>query len=260
MSDDQPIETVGTDPKPAVFSGGAIFASVFLGIFVGLIGGNIVAPVVGIDESLGVVSVGVAVFLLLEALFYVGNRRGAVRFHRDRVRFDDDAVAYDDVSAAVRMDGFSRGLFGTADYELIAHGEENLRLRYVADPDEVERVLDDRIPSPRERLSAADTGDHDEYRKSRYLTSPWNFWGYWDEEAAVPESAVVEDDALEAVMDVEPSDADLDELDDVDMDAADGLSDIDAGDVGADSDGGGFDGSGDFDGGGFDGGGGGGGE
>ncbi|WP_424017917.1 hypothetical protein ACOZ4N_18910 [Halorientalis pallida] len=253
MSGAQPITTVETDPKPAVFSGGAIFMAGFFGVLGGLFGGDFVASLVGVEESVGTILAGVGVFLLLEALFYVGNRRGAATFYRDRVRFNDDAVAYDDVSAAVRMDSLSRGLFGTADYELIAHGEENLRLRYVTEPDEVERVLDDRLPSPEERLSAADTGDHDEYRRSRYLTSPWNFWDYWDEEEPVPESAVVEDDVLERVMDVDPGDADLDELDDVDMDAADGLGDIDAGDVGADS--GGADG-----GGGFDGGGGGGGE
>jgi len=56
-----------------------------------------------------------AVFVLLELLFYVGNRRGSVAFYDDHVEFDGETLDYADVSAAVHGQSFAHGLFDTAD-------------------------------------------------------------------------------------------------------------------------------------------------
>jgi uncharacterized membrane protein YgcG len=258
MSAGEVIVTVETDPKAAVVHGGSIIGAGMVGAAAGFVAGPVVATTVGLGTQAGMLATGVVVFVLVEALFYVGNRRGPVTFYRDRVAFHGDTLAYDDVSAAVRQGSFSQGLFGTTDYELLAHGEENLDLRYVADPAEVERVLDDRIPDPRDQMAEApEVHDEERRQRPRYLVDRWAFWHYWEkEEGSLPAAPVVTDDELGDVLDVSVSDADLDELDDVDMDSADGLGDVDAGDVGADV----GDADGGFDGGGFDGGGGGGGE
>jgi hypothetical protein len=251
MSTGEVIATVETDPKAAVIHGGSIIGAGIVGAGAGFVAGPTVASTVGLGPQVGTLVTAVVAFVLVEGLFYVGNRRGPVTFYRDRVAFHGDTLSYEDVSSAVRKDTLSQGLFGTTDYELIAHGEENLDLRYVTGPDEVERVLDDRIPDPREQAAEApDVHDEKRRQRPRYLHDRWAFWHYWEEEeGGLPADPVVTDDELGDVLDVSVSDADLDELDDVDMDGADGLGDVDAGDVGADA--------GDADGG-FDGGGGGG--
>lgn len=256
MSAGEVIATVETDPKAAVVHGGSLIGAGMVGAAAGFVAGPIVASTVGLGTRVGMLATAVVVFVLVEALFYVGNRRGPVTFYRDRVAFHGDTLAYEDVSAAVRKDAFSQQLFGTTDYELLAHGEENVDLRYVADPAEVERVLDDRLPDPCDQLAEApEVHDEEPRQRPRYLLDRWAFWHYWEEEeGGLPAAPVVTDDELGDVLDVSVSDADLEELDDVDMDSADGLGDIDAGDVGADV----GDADGGFDGGGFDGGGGGG--
>lgn len=246
MGSGSTVETVETDAKPVPFQLGTIFLSGF----VALVAALILRSMLGAAGPLQIAGLGVAIFFLLEVLLYLTSRAGPVEFYRDHVEFDGETVDYDDVSTAVRSQSLAQRLFGTAHYELVAHGARNLTLRNVTDTDGAEQVLSEQLPDPAKQV---DERDQSHRRQPRFLTNRSAFWYYWEaEDGTLPEDPVVDAAQLGDVLDVSVSSADLDELDDVDMDSASGLGDIDAGDVGADS-------GGDGGGGGFDGGGGGGG-
>jgi len=244
------VATVEIDPKPIPFQLGSILVSGFIAGAATLI----LSSWFGVGGVARLTVIAVVIFLLVDLTLYLVNRGYSVRFYRDHVEFGDESVDYGNVSAAVREQSIAQQLFGTKTYELIAHGDRNLRLHNVAEPDTVERVLADQLPDP--ATQAAENRSSGRRRQQpRYLTNRSSFWYYWEEEDdALPEGPVVDAAQLGDVLDVSVSSADLDQLDEVDMSTADGLGDIDAGDVGADA---GGDGGG---GGGFDGGGGGGGE
>lgn len=75
-------------------------------------------------------------------------------------------------------------------------GKSILRLRNLAEPEDVERALDGRVPAPRERVDAVDD--------ETVLTALQHsrvFWRGWRSDEPLPPSAVVTDGALVSKLD-----------------------------------------------------------
>jgi len=193
MTDTAPIATVeGRQASAALGDRTAWTAALAVAVVVGA-----GTTVTGVPSSLVggplavAVGVGFATFCVLVGASVLGDT-ATVRFHRDRVVTEarpgplgvTASVPYDDVDLVVREDGGD----GTGTFELLRSGVDPIALRNVRDPATVERVLDERVPSPRgreERASDEDDGFDRAIEHERIL------WRRWPSDRALPESAVV---------------------------------------------------------------------
>ena len=218
----------GRDGKPAALK------SLLFVLFFGPIGffmGGAVASTLGTSVVVGQVATAVVPTVLVALLGYVFGGRGTLVFGDEGVQFGDRSVPYGDVAVAVREEHLSNRLFGTATFELVVLGGQNMTVRYVQQPEEVARLLADRLTPPAEQQAAApETTDAD---GRELLEERWRFWDYWRADEPLPETAVVDLSECKRVMDV--SAVDLDRIDGVDMSDAAGLSDIEKSDVTASS-------------------------
>lgn len=136
----------------------------------------------------------VAALVCVLGLIAAAAARRTVRFGRDRLTVEGGlspgatAVEYDDVDLAVRRETAGDRRRGTASYELVLSGESNLSLGHLRDPAEVERALDARVPTPRERVGAVDEATvREALQRSRV------FWRGWPRDEPLPRSPVVSD-------------------------------------------------------------------
>lgn len=229
MGSQQPIATFSRDGKPAAFR------SVLLVLFFGPLGfffGDSLGSMLGIGANPGR-AIAIVVPTVLFVIFgYVMGGRGTVEFYDDAVRKQERRIPYEDVALAVREDVS----FGTATFELVVLGGTNLTLRYVKNPDEVERLLARNLTAPADQLAAApedpETAEGDRQR----IEDRWTFWEFWRSDEPLPESAVVDHDYLRDVMDV--GSVDPNRIDRVDVRDKRALSDISKNDVTASNTGG----------------------
>jgi|GEM_PF-2388373 len=133
----------------------------------------------------------------------VPGLRSELRVFRDRLEYDpgglggllrgSTTVAYDGIDLVLRCDGRLDRLLGAGSYDLVRSGEPTVRLHHVADTDEFERVLDGRVPTPRERAAARDEAvARTELQRERVA------WRRWPDDEPLPRSAVVTDAAVVA--------------------------------------------------------------
>jgi len=124
--------------------------------------------------------------------------RSELRVFRDRLEYDpgglgglvrgSKTVAFEGVDLVLRRDGRLDRLLGAGSYDLVRSGESTVRLHHAADPDEVERALDGRVPSPRERVDAVDEESAKTALQRRRVA-----WRRWPDDEPLPRSAVVTD-------------------------------------------------------------------
>ncbi|WP_436929143.1 hypothetical protein [Halosimplex halobium] len=129
--------------------------------------------------------------------------RSELRVFRDRLEYDpgglgdllrgSETVQWEDVDLVLRRDGRLDRLLGAGSYDLVRSGKSTVRLHHVADTDAVERALDARVPTPRERVEA---GSEAETRAA--LQQERVAWRRWPDDEPVPRSAVVTDPDLVA--------------------------------------------------------------
>ena len=127
--------------------------------------------------------------------------RSELRVFRDRLEYEpgglggllrgSKTVAYDEIDLVVRRDGRLDRLVGAGSYDLVRSGKATVRLHHVADPEEVERALDRRIPGPRDRVEAGD-----ENSVLTALQRERVAWRRWPDDESLPRSAVVTDPAV----------------------------------------------------------------
>ena len=137
------------------------------------------------------------VLVCVLCLAAVGAARRTVRFGPDGLTVEGgvvpgpSAVEYGEIDLAVRREtGVDRRL-GTASYELVRSGASNRFLGHLRDPEPVERALDARVPTPRERIDAVDEATvREALQRSRVL------WRGWPSDEPLPRSAVVRDATL----------------------------------------------------------------
>jgi len=137
-------------------------------------------------------------------LVAIGAARRRVRFGRDSLTVEGGlapgatAVEYDDIDLGIRRDtGVDRRL-GSASYDLVRSGESDIFLGHLRDPEAVERALDARVPTPRERVDAVDEATvREALQRSRV------FWRGWPNDEPLPRSAVVSDETLVKKLDGE---------------------------------------------------------
>ncbi|QLH78240.1 hypothetical protein HZS55_13395 [Halosimplex rubrum] len=157
-----------------------------------------------------------AALVCVLGLIAVGAARRTVRFDRDSLTVEgglrpgSTAVEYDDLDLAIRRETAGDRRIGTASYELARSGESSRFLGNLRDPDEFERALDARVPTPRERIDAVDEATvREALQRSRV------FWRGWPSDESLPRSAVVSDEALVEKLDgqgdVTPTGGDDDE-------------------------------------------------
>ncbi|QPV63125.1 hypothetical protein I7X12_00380 [Halosimplex litoreum] len=137
-------------------------------------------------------------------LIAVAAARRTVRFGRDSLTVEGGlrpgatAVDYDDIDLAIRRETASDRRLGTASYELVRSGQPNRFLGHLREPDEFERALDARVPTPRERVGAVDEATVREgLQRSRV------FWRGWPSDEPLPRSAVLRDETLVGKLDGE---------------------------------------------------------
>jgi len=203
MTDTAPVATVEGRPASAALADRSAWAAsiaVAVAVAVG-------ATVVGVPPRLGgpfVLAAGVGVVTLCVLVGATALRdTAAVRFYRDRVvtearvgPFGETAsVPFEDVDLVVREDepGSEEIEAGTGNrtetgtFELLRSGQDPVTVRNVRDPAAVERILDGRVPSPRERetRASADSGFDRAIEHERTL------WRRWPSDRPLPDSAVV---------------------------------------------------------------------
>jgi hypothetical protein len=134
----------------------------------------------------------------------VAAARRTVRFGRDALTVEGGlspgatAVEYDDVDLAIRRETAADRRIGTASYELVRSGGSNPFVGHLRDPDEFERALDARVPTPRERVGAVDEATvREALQRSRV------FWRGWPSDEPLPRSAVLGDETLVEKLDEE---------------------------------------------------------
>lgn len=229
MSSDQPIATVDRDGKPAALK--SLVLVLFFGPLGAFFGGEPVASALGTGVMVGRVVAGVVPTVLVALLAYFFGGRGTVSFHEDFVRLRHQTVPYEDVTVAVREDSFADRLFGTSTFRLVVLDGTNMTLRYAKEPDEVSRLLAEKLTVPAEQFAEApaERGEDSRADGPDFMEERWQFWEYWRGDEQLPETALVGLEDLERVMDVGA--VSVRYLDSVDMRDADGLSDIDKDDV-----------------------------
>ncbi|WP_164471541.1 hypothetical protein [Halosimplex salinum] len=199
MSSHSPETRIEASPTGAVASAlrrGGVAALV--GVAVGVLLRSLLAQY-GVGAPSLAVLVGVTAVVAASGVLALAATRAAgtsVRFGRDRLAVAGDGpfgplvsettVDYDDVDLVLRRDTGGDRRVGTASYELVRSGELTVRLNHCADPETVERELDRRVPTPRDR---ADTVDEDAVRTA--LQHERVFWRDWPSDEPVPRSAVV---------------------------------------------------------------------
>jgi len=193
MTDTEPIATVeGRQASAAVGDRTAWAASIAVAVVVGA-----GATVTGVPPSLvgGPLAVGIGVGLaILCGLVGASALRdtATVRFYRDRMVTEARAgplgktasVPYEDVDLVVREDDGD----GTGTFELLRSGVDPVVLRSVSEPATVERVLAERVPSPREREARA-SEENDGF--DRAIERERVLWRRWPSDRPLPDSAVV---------------------------------------------------------------------
>jgi hypothetical protein len=228
MTSGEPTATFTRDGKPAALK------SLLFVLFFGPIAfftGDTIASTLGTGVTVARVAGTVVPTAAVMILGYHFGGRGTVSFGGDGIDVRGQRVGYEDVAVAVRKGGLSNRLFGTATFELFVPGGTTRTMRYVRDPDAVEELLTEHLPTPRTQLdesSAAKADQAPEDGPERIETGR-QFWAYWNGDDRLPETAVVTLDELKRVMDV--SAVTVDRIDTVDMRDADGLSDIEKDDV-----------------------------
>lgn len=263
----RPLETTEADPKSNILEGGMWLGAIIFGGIFGAFGFILGGPLVGA----GVFAV---IFALLLVWPVVRDRSITFELYDDRAVSDHilggSEVSYWEVAFVVRSEGSGDRRRGTADFEFVREDRSNVTFDNVVDPDRVESILEDHLPSAGEWMRNHTQKDTALWAIQRHRW--WHDWHYGDlehdeapfeidphdkpdfieldfEEPDLPQGVdVLSSDEFETLTDVSAEAADLDALDSIDD--VDDVSDIDASDVeaGGDGDGGG---------GGFDGGGGG---
>lgn len=160
---------------------------------------------VGAPSTAALVGGGaLAALVCVLGLIAVAAARRSVRFGRDSLAVEGGlrpgatAVDYDDVDLAIRRETAVDRRLGTASYELVRSGESNRFLGHLREPDEFDRALDARVPTPRERIGATDEATvREALQRSRV------FWRGWPSDEPLPRSAVVGDETLVEKLDGE---------------------------------------------------------
>ncbi|ELZ23568.1 hypothetical protein C475_14893 [Halosimplex carlsbadense 2-9-1] len=181
---------------------GALAGGAFLGALL-----RSLLAINGVSAPSAATAVGggaVAALVCVLGAIAVGAARRRVRFGRDALTVEQGlspgatAVEYDDIDLAIRRDTGGDRRLGTASYELVRSGASNRLLGHLRDPDKVERALDARVPTPRERIGAADEATvREALQRSRV------FWRGWPSDEPLPRSAVVADETLVETLDGE---------------------------------------------------------
>jgi hypothetical protein len=198
-------------------------------IIVGLVGGVVVVP-----------------------LLYVAAR--GLRIMRTRYEFYDDRIVvngpwisradYDDIAVAVRLRTEGDKSIDAASFELVREDAANLRIEHAPDPRQAEQLLNTYLAPEAwiERHEGRDTALH--VLVQRWLRRHRQYLQDADRDTEASPS-VIDDGVFEEWTDIDPADATLRLLDQIDD--VDDVSDIEAGDLegagdgdgGADGDGGG---------------------
>lgn len=196
MTDRQPIARVDGRPVRAVLSDATPFAVALLAALLA----GIAATMTGVPGSAvggpfgsPPVIASLAGVVALSCVGAVGVARDTreVRLYRDELTVVNGVrpfvgsltIPYEEVDLAVRTDDRD----DVATYKLVRSGNPTSTLRHVRDPETVERVLAERVPSPRTRNGRATTGDG----TRRSIERERLFWRRWPSDVPLPTSAVV---------------------------------------------------------------------
>lgn len=194
----RPVRAVLTDATPYAV---ALLVAVVTGVATSMTGVTVTSLGGSGGEPL-VVGFGAGVIALCcVAAWSVLRDPVEVRLFRDelavgrRPGFLDrsDVVAYADVDLVVRTDDRD----ADATYELVRSGQSTVALRHVRDPETFERVLAERVPSPRERNRRANGADETD----RPIEHERTFWRRWPSDASLPVTSVVGAASLPAAVD-----------------------------------------------------------
>lgn len=205
----EPIATVDAKARAELLDLRQLLGTFIVGIFTAMLG-YVAGIFVWSPRPMAAVGFAIppVVFVLGSAL---NSFTTSYELHEDRAAgsgvFAGWEVPYEEVAFAVRTGTGGDSLSGTADIRLVREDEVDQELKNVEDPDRVQSILDDHLPDPDEWLAGRDDRD----TALRAIVARRQEWAEDGED-----SPVIDADRFEETTGVDPGEAPLGELAEID--------------------------------------------